>query len=66
MPSSQQPAQRRSDKRSAAPHDAEDIKARESGPPRRGGGSHAHGTDKGRKGGGRGGGTPPAQQSDHP
>lgn len=27
---------------------------------------HAHGTDKGRKGGGKGGGVPPDQQPDHP
>ncbi|MEW2353714.1 hypothetical protein [Spirillospora sp. NPDC029432] len=27
---------------------------------------HAHGTDKGKKGGGKGGGVPPDQQPDHP
>ncbi|MFC0038825.1 hypothetical protein [Actinomadura rayongensis] len=27
---------------------------------------HPHGTDKGAKGGGQGGGTPPAQRPDHP
>ncbi|MFE9253224.1 hypothetical protein [Streptomyces sp. NPDC007088] len=66
MPSSQQPAQRRGDKRSAAPHDAREDRAHESGPPGKGAGSHSHGTDKGRKGGGRGGGTPPDQRPDHP
>ncbi|QHA09134.1 hypothetical protein GQF42_43315 [Streptomyces broussonetiae] len=30
------------------------------------GGGHAHGTDKGNKGGGEGGGVPPDQRPDHP
>ncbi|MFI2780476.1 hypothetical protein [Streptomyces sp. ALB3] len=64
MSNPQQPEQRRSDKGGGTPQDSAEIKA---GQPGRGpGGKRAHGTDKGHKGGGEGGATPPAQQPDHP
>ncbi|MER7394064.1 hypothetical protein ABT381_00930 [Streptomyces sp. NPDC000151] len=56
---------RRSGK-SAAVQDAAEAKAgsdRKVGP---GGAEHAHGTDKGRKGGGPGGGVPADQSPEHP
>jgi hypothetical protein len=66
MSNPQQPEQRRSDKGGAAPQDSAELKARQPTRGGQGGGKHAHGTDKGDKGGGQGGGTPPEQQPDHP
>ncbi|MGW7053969.1 hypothetical protein [Streptomyces sp. NPDC054887] len=63
MSNPQQPEQRRSDKGGATPQDSAELKA---GQPGTGGSKHAHGTDKGNKGGGEGGGTPPDQRADHP
>ncbi|MEU0060600.1 hypothetical protein [Streptomyces sp. NPDC006334] len=63
MPNPQQPEIRRDDKGAATPEDSRRLKASQAG----GGASgHPHGTDKGDKGGGEGGGVPPAQQPDHP
>ncbi|MFC8429517.1 hypothetical protein [Streptomyces sp. NPDC057253] len=62
MSNPQQPEQRRSDKGSGTPQDSAELKAREG----RARGGHAHGTDKGDKGGGEGGGVPPEQQPHHP
>ncbi|MFJ9038862.1 hypothetical protein ACIRF8_19990 [Streptomyces sp. NPDC102406] len=64
MSNPQQPEQRRSDQGGATPQDSAELKARQPGTPE--GGTRAHGTDKGGKGGGRGGGTPPEQRPDHP
>ncbi|MGW1835101.1 hypothetical protein [Streptomyces sp. NPDC002067] len=61
----QQPEMRRSEK-GATVQDAAEAKAgtdRNVGP---GGTKHAHGTDKGSKGGGPGGGVPEEQRPDHP
>ncbi|WP_322982451.1 hypothetical protein [Streptomyces sp. S584] len=63
MSNPQQPEQRRSDRGGSTPEDSAAMKARQS---RHGPGGRAHGTDKGRKGGGRGGATPPEQRPDHP
>lgn len=65
MSNPQQPEQRRSDKGGATPQDSAELKARQPGMPRRAG-VRAHGTDKGDKGGGPGGGTPPEERPDHP
>ncbi|MEV0253905.1 hypothetical protein AB0H82_06450 [Streptomyces sp. NPDC050732] len=65
MSNPQQPDQRRSDKGAATPQDSAELKARQPGTSRRAG-AHAHGTDKGGKGGGRGGGTPPEERPNHP
>ncbi|WP_241845140.1 hypothetical protein [Streptomyces silvensis] len=65
MSNPQQPEQRRSDKGGATPQDSAELKARQPGKSRRAG-AHDHGTDKGSKGGGPGGGTPPEEQPDHP
>lgn len=65
MSSPQQPEQRRSDK-GATTQDAAEAKAgmdRRIGP---GGSERPHSTDKGRRGGGEGGGVPPDQEPDHP
>lgn len=62
MSNPQQPELRRSDKGAGTPQDSQARKAAE--PTVNGG--RAHGTDRGKKGGGRGGGTPPEQQPDHP
>lgn len=62
MSNPQEPGQRRSDKGGATPQDSAGLKARQA-KTREG---HAHGTDKGHKGGGEGGGVPPDQQTDHP
>lgn len=62
MSSPQQPEQRRSDKGGATPQDAAELKARQTEAK----GDRAHGTDKGDKGGGEGGGVPPDQQAEHP
>ncbi|MEU3662519.1 hypothetical protein ACWDTR_28930 [Streptomyces sp. NPDC003470] len=63
MSNPQQPELRRSDKGAAT---SEDSQARKAAQPARGSGGRAHGTDRGDKGGGEGGGTPPEQQPDHP
>lgn len=62
MSNPQQPEQRRSRKGGATPQRSAEIKARQ--PKTQEG--HAHGTDKGAKGGGKGGGVPPDQQAEHP
>jgi hypothetical protein len=62
MSNPQQPEQRRSDKGGATPQDSAELKARETDEKA----GHAHGTDKGEKGGGEGGGVPPGQQAEHP
>ncbi|MDN3293964.1 hypothetical protein QWM81_07870 [Streptomyces ficellus] len=62
MSNPQQPELRRSDKGAGTPQDSQARKAAQ----RTEGGGHAHGTDRGDKGGGKGGGTPPEQQPDHP
>ncbi|MEV7689777.1 hypothetical protein ACFW1F_29040 [Streptomyces bungoensis] len=64
MSNPQQPEQRRSDKGGATPQDSGELKARQK--TERGGGARPHGPDKGGKGGGEGGGVPPAQQPEHP
>ncbi|MER6426556.1 hypothetical protein ABT272_02215 [Streptomyces sp900105245] len=64
MSNPQQPEQRRSDKGGATPQDSGRLKAGQ--PTDRGTGGHPHGPDKGRKGGGEGGGVPPAQKPEHP
>jgi hypothetical protein len=62
MSNPQQPEQRRSAKGGATPQPSAELKAQEAQEK----GSNAHGTDKGRKGGGKGGGVPPDQQPTHP
>ncbi len=62
MSNPQQPEQRRSEKGGGTPQESGEIKASETAAK----GGRAHGTDKGDKGGGRGGGVPPDQQSEHP
>ena len=57
-----QPEQRRSRKGGATPQDSAELKARETEAK----GGRTHGTDKGEKGGGKGGGVPPEQQAEHP
>ncbi|MFD6286521.1 hypothetical protein [Streptomyces sp. NPDC060205] len=64
MSNPQQPEQRRSDKGGATPQDSGELKARQGAA--QDAGTRPHGTDKGKKGGGEGGGVPPAQQPDHP
>ncbi|WP_251092020.1 hypothetical protein [Streptomyces sp. Caat 7-52] len=64
MSNPQEPEQRRSDKGGATPQDSGELKARQR--PGHGAGARPHGSDKGAKGGGEGGGVPPAQQPDHP
>ncbi|MET8509178.1 hypothetical protein ABZV60_31795 [Streptomyces sp. NPDC004787] len=64
MSNPQGPEQRRSGKGGATPQESAELKARQTGGPRRGGG-RPHGTDKGRRGGGEGGGTPPDQRDRH-
>jgi len=66
MSNPQQPQQRRSDKGAATPQDSAELKARQSASGRQGGGKHEHGTDKGNRAGGEGGGVPPDQQPEHP
>lgn len=62
MPNPQQPEVRRSERTQVtnepAPEATDPKMTRRKG--------HAHGTDKGNKGGGEGGGTPPDQRPDHP
>ncbi|TDC84392.1 hypothetical protein E1285_26910 [Actinomadura sp. 7K507] len=63
MPNPQQPEIRRSERTQVTndpPAEASEPKST------RGKAGHAHGTDKGNKGGGEGGGTPPDQQPPHP
>ncbi|MFJ6386991.1 hypothetical protein ACIQJT_05225 [Streptomyces sp. NPDC091972] len=62
MSNPQQPELRRSDKGAGTPQDSQSRKAAQAANE----GGHAHGTDRGDKGGGRGGGTPPEQKPDHP
>ncbi|MET8613216.1 MULTISPECIES: hypothetical protein [Streptomyces] len=62
MSNPQQPEQRRSDKGGATPQDSGELKARQA----RGAETRPHGSDKGDKGGGEGGGVPPAQRPEHP
>ena len=62
MSNPQQPEQRRSRKGKAVPEHSAGLKARQA----EGKDGHSHGTDKGRRGGGEGGGVPPDQQADHP
>ncbi|MEU9501396.1 hypothetical protein [Streptomyces sp. NPDC048196] len=61
----QQPEVRRSDK-GATVQDAAETKADTDRPVGPGGSRKTHGTDKGSKGGGRGGGVPEEQRPDHP
>ncbi|MFI8825069.1 hypothetical protein [Streptomyces sp. NPDC053431] len=65
MSNPQQPEQRRSGKGAATPQDMASLKAAESRETRRGRGK-PHGTDKGERGGGEGGGVPPDQQKKRP
>ena len=62
MPNPQQPELRRSAK-SSTTDDSQEVRTPQATP---GAGTHPQGTDKGAKGGGRGGGVPPEQQPDHP
>ncbi|MEU6666831.1 ANTAR domain-containing protein [Streptomyces sp. NPDC046727] len=64
MSNPQQPERRRSDKGGATPQDSGELKARQAA--RRDAEARPHGSDKGEKGGGEGGGVPPAQRPDHP
>ncbi|MFD5325722.1 hypothetical protein [Streptomyces sp. NPDC127092] len=57
--------QRRSGRGAATPQDSAALKARQSEEQRRGAG-RPHGTDKGERGGGEGGGTPPDQAKSLP
>lgn len=66
MSNPQQPERRRSDKGGATPQDSAEIKAGQPGRSGPGGSRRGHGTDKGNKGGGEGGATPPDQRPDHP
>jgi hypothetical protein len=63
MSNPQQPEQRRSVKGGATPQDIGELKARQKADRT---GPRPHGSDKGEKGGGQGGGVPPAQRPDHP
>jgi len=63
MPSPQQPELRRNDKGPATDNDQRQNVLSGSGGP---GGENAHGTDKGNKGGGEGGGVPPGNASPYP
>ncbi|MGW5651293.1 hypothetical protein [Streptomyces humi] len=63
MSNPQQPEQRRSRKGGATPQHSGELKARQTGDTD---GGHVHGTDKGTKGGGEGGGVPPDQRPEHP
>ncbi|MFD0683521.1 hypothetical protein [Actinomadura fibrosa] len=62
MPNPQQPEMRRSDRTAVTDQPAPEA----TDPKGTGGKGHAHGTDKGAKGGGEGGGTPPDQRPPHP
>ncbi|MFL5999434.1 MAG: hypothetical protein ACJ736_34960 [Streptomyces sp.] len=62
MSNPQQPEQRRSQKGGGTPQQSGELKARQSGTKD----GRAHGTDKGDKGGGKGGGVPPDQQPERP
>ena len=64
MSNPQQPEQRRSDTGGATPQDSGQMKARQQA--ERAAGGRPHGSDKGEKGGGEGGGVPPAQRPEHP
>ncbi|MGW2939416.1 hypothetical protein ACWDA7_48755 [Streptomyces sp. NPDC001156] len=62
MSNPQQPEQRRSGEGGGTPQSSAELKARQT----QAKGGHPDGMDKGDKGGGRGGGVPPDQQSEHP
>jgi hypothetical protein len=62
MPNPQQPEMRRSEQTAVT----EEAVPEATDPKQTGGKGHAHGTDKGDKGGGEGGGVPPDQQLQHP
>ncbi|XRQ06718.1 hypothetical protein ACN3XK_60990 [Actinomadura welshii] len=62
MPNPQQPEMRRSETTQVTNEPAPEA----TDPKSTRGKGHAHGTDKGDKGGGEGGGTPPDQQSPYP
>jgi hypothetical protein len=62
MSNPRQSEQRRSDKGGTTPQDSVGLGARRTGTP----GGPAHGTDKGHKGGGEGGGVPSGQKAGHP
>jgi hypothetical protein len=66
MSNPQSPEQRRSERGGATPQEAASEKLEQDKRQGPGGPARAHGTDKGEKGGGEGGGTPPDQQPDHP
>ncbi|MET9954074.1 hypothetical protein ABZ135_21325 [Streptomyces sp. NPDC006339] len=61
MSNPQQPEQRRSGRGASTPQNSAALKAEQP----RGKGGRPHGTDKGERGGGEGGGTPPDQQEGH-
>ncbi|MFF9851482.1 hypothetical protein [Streptomyces litmocidini] len=63
MSKSQQPGQRRSGKGAATPEESAALKARQKPGGAEKSSGPAHGTDKGNRGGGEGGGTPPDQRS---
>ncbi|MEU6070737.1 hypothetical protein ABZ864_41445 [Streptomyces sp. NPDC047082] len=65
MSNPQSPSARRSGKGGATPQQSRSLKATEPGPkaPKK---DRPHGQDRGSKGGGEGGGTPPEQQPEHP
>ncbi|GAA3387546.1 hypothetical protein [Streptomyces roseoviridis] len=60
MSNPQQPEQRRSGRGAGTPQDSSALKANQPAGSR--GKGRPHGTDKGERGGGEGGGTPPDQQ----
>ncbi|MEV5831341.1 hypothetical protein DMH08_11890 [Actinomadura sp. WAC 06369] len=62
MPNPQQPEMRRTERTSVTNEPAPEA----TDPKTTRGKGHAHGTDKGSKGGGEGGGTPPDQRPPHP
>ncbi|MED7922828.1 hypothetical protein SMD20_01175 [Nonomuraea sp. LP-02] len=63
MSNPQQPELRRSGKSATESKSAKEIPETRSGEKRS---ARPHGTDKGRKGGGKGGGVPPGQQPPYP
>jgi hypothetical protein len=63
MSNPQQPELRRSGKAATNAKSSDAIPETKSGAKRSG---HPHGTDKGRKGGGKGGSVPPEQRPPHP
>ncbi|MFE0733777.1 hypothetical protein [Streptomyces sp. NPDC058855] len=65
MSNPQQPEARRSGRGGATPQNSREVKADEAGRETARPG-RAHGTDRGDKGGGEGGGVPPDQRPEHP